>query len=133
MAALGDGGAGAQDGHVELAGREGLAGAVELVERDIGRDQADQAAAVDELAGGDLNAIGGGSGGGDLEAADEGAVAVVAQAGDDARAGAGGHRLGVLGGDNERAGGGAKMRTLLRLFRWKMRSRVRILPWDRKD
>jgi hypothetical protein len=33
-------------------------------------------------------------------------------------------------GLGDRAGGGAKMRTLLRLFRWKMRSQLRILPWD---
>jgi hypothetical protein len=45
---------------------------------------------VDELAGGHVDAIGGGGGGGDLEAAEEGAVAVVAQASEDARAGSGG-------------------------------------------
>src|SRR6185436_310413 len=77
---------------------------------------ADEAAAVDELAGGHVDAVGRGGGGGDLEAADEGAVAVVAESGEDARAGAGGHRIGVLGGDHgqaelpgEAGGGGGRV------------------------
>jgi hypothetical protein len=105
-AALGDGDAGgadAEDGYVELAGREGLGSAVQLVELDGSGDQADEAAAVDELSGGDVDEVSGWRGGGDLEAPEEGAVAVVSQTGEDARAGAGGHRVGVLGGDHGQA------------------------------
>ncbi len=71
---------------------------------------------MDELAGGHVEVVGGGGGGGDLEASEQGAVAIVAEAGEDARAGTGGHRIGVLGGDHgeaelpgEAGGGGGRV------------------------
>ncbi len=71
---------------------------------------------MDELAGGDFDVVGGGGGGGDLEASEEGAVTVVAEAGEDARADAAWDRVGVLGGDHgqaelpgEGSGGGGRV------------------------
>ena len=117
--ALGDGGAGGaggEEGEVGLTWGEGLGGAVELVEDEVGSDAADQAAAVDELAGGDVDVIRERCGGGDLEASEEGAVAVVSEAGEDALPGSGGDRVRVLGGDHgeaeapgETGGGGGRV------------------------
>ena len=53
------GGAGGEEGLVELAGVEGGAGGVLLVEGDVGSDVADEAASVDDMAGGDVEGVGG--------------------------------------------------------------------------
>ena len=116
--AFGDGeavGAGGEEGLVELAGFEGGAGGVLLVEGDVGADVAAEAAAVDDVAGGDVDVVGGWHGGGDLEASEEGAVAVVSEAGEDALAGSGADGVGVFGGDDaegeapgEAGGGGGR-------------------------
>src|SRR4028118_433357 len=75
--ALGDGeagGAGAEGGAVELAGFQGFPGSVELVEGDGGADLTEEAATVDDLAGGDVDLGGGLRGGGRLAAPGAGAV-----------------------------------------------------------
>ena len=63
-----------------------MAGGVLLVEEDICANVTEEAAAVDEVAGGEVDALGDWGGG---EASEEGAVAVVSEAGEDALAGAG--------------------------------------------
>jgi hypothetical protein len=99
---FGDGeavGAGGEEGLIELAGEGGACGVL-LVEGDVVADVAAEAAAVDEVAGGDVDVIGGWRSGGDLEASEEGAVAVVSEAGEDALAGSGADGIGVFGGDD---------------------------------